>query len=250
MLALYRLFEEEPRLSDRVMLLNFASAKNPGGGFLKGSQAQEESLARSSGLYPCLTQFLDDMYAKNRKDPQGCLYSDDMIYSPKVPFFRYDDGSFLEEPICASVISAPAPNCGAAKGVDIKQVVNAMRTRLYRVLFLAKSQGLDVLILGAWGCGVFCNPVRTVAQLFLEALSLPEFSGAFKRVCFPIPDARMLGIFRSVLVPSEPPSIGGIDDGNEVEEEEQEQQSTSIPEKGTKGQRKARRWQKSKLAGC
>jgi uncharacterized protein (TIGR02452 family) len=33
-----------------VLALNFASARNPGGGFLNGSQAQEESLARSSAL--------------------------------------------------------------------------------------------------------------------------------------------------------------------------------------------------------
>jgi len=32
-------------------VLNFASAKNPGGGFLKGSFAQEEALAASSDLY-------------------------------------------------------------------------------------------------------------------------------------------------------------------------------------------------------
>src|SRR3954463_12627680 len=37
-----------------VACLNFASAKNPGGGFLSGSQAQEESLARASGLYASL----------------------------------------------------------------------------------------------------------------------------------------------------------------------------------------------------
>ena len=37
-----------------TLCLNFASAKNPGGGFLGGSQAQEESLARSSGLYLAL----------------------------------------------------------------------------------------------------------------------------------------------------------------------------------------------------
>ena len=41
--------------SDAVVCLNFASAKNPGGGFLGGSQAQEETLARASAIYPCLT---------------------------------------------------------------------------------------------------------------------------------------------------------------------------------------------------
>ncbi len=37
-----------------IMCLNFASAKNPGGGFLGGAIAQEECIARASGLYPCL----------------------------------------------------------------------------------------------------------------------------------------------------------------------------------------------------
>ncbi|HBR75644.1 MAG TPA: TIGR02452 family protein, partial [Cyanobacteria bacterium UBA11159] len=38
----------------KIGVLNFASAKNPGGGFLRGTQAQEESLARSSALYKSL----------------------------------------------------------------------------------------------------------------------------------------------------------------------------------------------------
>ncbi|MBY0487254.1 MAG: TIGR02452 family protein, partial [Flavobacteriaceae bacterium] len=38
----------------KVGVLNFASAKNPGGGFLGGASAQEESLARSSSLYSSL----------------------------------------------------------------------------------------------------------------------------------------------------------------------------------------------------
>src|SRR6185369_5260502 len=38
----------------RVVALNFASAKNPGGGFLGGARAQEEDMARSSALYNTL----------------------------------------------------------------------------------------------------------------------------------------------------------------------------------------------------
>ncbi|MVQ33066.1 TIGR02452 family protein [Paenibacillus sp. MAH-34] len=60
-----------------TLCLNFASAKNPGGGFLGGSQAQEESLARSSALYPCISQ-MDEMYTYNR-NLKTCLYSDYMI---------------------------------------------------------------------------------------------------------------------------------------------------------------------------
>jgi uncharacterized protein (TIGR02452 family) len=42
------------RREESIVCLNFASARNPGGGFLTGAQAQEESLARASALYPCL----------------------------------------------------------------------------------------------------------------------------------------------------------------------------------------------------
>ena len=93
------------------LCLNFASAKNPGGGFLSGSQAQEESLARSSGLYACLLP-MTEMYDYNRQIGTG-LYSDYMIYSPGVPVFRQDDGLLRDQPFFASFITSPAVNAGA-----------------------------------------------------------------------------------------------------------------------------------------
>ena len=50
------------RLSDsqkykKIAVLNFASAKNAGGGFLGGSQAQEESLARNSLAFEKVFEF-------------------------------------------------------------------------------------------------------------------------------------------------------------------------------------------------
>jgi hypothetical protein len=67
--------------------LNFASATHLGGGFLSGARAQEEYLARSSGLYASLKN--NPMYEFHRSnyDP---LYSNFAIYSPSVPVFRSD----------------------------------------------------------------------------------------------------------------------------------------------------------------
>ena len=61
------------------MLLNFASAKSPGGGFLNGARAQEEYLARSSCLYQCIRW--NPMYAFHRANDDP-LYTDYAIYSP------------------------------------------------------------------------------------------------------------------------------------------------------------------------
>jgi len=69
-----------------VAALNFASANNPGGGFLTGAQAQEESLARASGLYTMLLGY--PMY-RSLKDP---MYTNWVIYSQDVPVFRCDEG--------------------------------------------------------------------------------------------------------------------------------------------------------------
>lgn len=81
--TLEALFQEQSS-GLKVAVLNFASAKNPGGGFIGGASAQEESLARSSSLYASLTKDTT-MYQYNRAHTTF-LYSDYMIYSPKVLF--------------------------------------------------------------------------------------------------------------------------------------------------------------------
>jgi len=57
--------------NDDVLCLNFASARNPGGGFLGGSQAQEESIARATGLYKSLLQA--DVYYETNRNMKSCF---------------------------------------------------------------------------------------------------------------------------------------------------------------------------------
>ncbi len=169
--------------SDGVCVLNFASAKNPGGGFLKGSSAQEESLVRASGLYKCIRDSY--MYEFNSQDNNQCLYSHYMIYSPTVPVFRDDDGELLSEPYTVSFITAPAVNTGVAskRGVNASFIQETMVERIERVLSLAVYYQNDVLVLGSWGCGVFGGDINDLGRMFHKLL-IGKFNGAFRKVLF------------------------------------------------------------------
>lgn len=174
--------------NEKVICLNFASAKNPGGGFLGGAQAQEKSLARSSGLYASLITQMK-FYEFHRR--QGnLLYSDHMIYSPAVPVFRNDDGGLLEHTYALSFITSPAPNAGAiAKNTPSrsKEVHGVLQKRAAKVLTLAVSLGYKRIILGAWGCGVFRNSPKEVAEVFEELLE-GQFKNQFEQVTFAVFD--------------------------------------------------------------
>lgn len=184
-----------------VVCLNFASAKNPGGGFLTGSRAQEESIARSSGLYPTIKQ-MNEMYDYNRKNKTG-FYSDYMIFSPKVPVFRHDNGYLLDKPYSLSIITSPAVNAGIVREREkdkFNQIENVMYSRILKILAIAKAQKQEALVLGAFGCGVFGNNPVVVAKLFKEALKDSRFENQFKKVVFAIyegtPQKPMLNTFK------------------------------------------------------
>ncbi len=152
--------------------LNFASAKNPGGGFLGGAQAQEETLARSSALYPCQLEHRA-MYDRQRAN-RSALYLDLALFSPHVPFFRSDDGGWFDAPVLASVITCPAPNASALRQhgrFDPAEVEAVLVRRAAFVLAIAADHQVDHLVLGAWGAGVFGNDPRVVARAFAGQLA-------------------------------------------------------------------------------
>jgi uncharacterized protein (TIGR02452 family) len=160
--------------------LNFASAKNPGGGFLNGARAQEESLCRASALYECING--NAMY-RHHAAQGGGFYTNYAIYSPGVPVFKDDDGAVLDEPYLCAFVTAPAVNAGAIRDRERALVRSEMADRIEKVL--AIMAGHDAAVLGAWGCGVFKNDPDEIAELFAHALR-GRFAGVFAKVVFAV----------------------------------------------------------------
>ena len=176
-----------------VAALNFASARNVGGGYLGGARAQEEQLCRTSALYPCLLRA--PAYYEANRATKSLLYTDHAIYSPQVPFFRSEALSLEERPFAMSIVTSPAPNAGALLRQQPdreEQLEPTLRNRAGQVLAIAQAHGHRTLVLGAWGCGAFGNEPELVADAFARWLEGPRFEGAFERVVFAVfaPHAR------------------------------------------------------------
>jgi uncharacterized protein (TIGR02452 family) len=167
-----------------IAILNFASARNPGGGWLSGAKAQEEDLARCSALGYVLEQVRNsepNYYSDNHKAINS-LYTDGIIYTPNLVFFR-DHTSNLVDPYYLSVVTCPAPNLNS---LDVANhiIEKILRKRINRILTVFSIHNHETIILGAWGCGVFANNPELVARIFKEELG--NFS--FKKVIFAIPN--------------------------------------------------------------
>ncbi|MFI9803016.1 TIGR02452 family protein [Streptomyces sp. NPDC052301] len=212
--------EAARRLADApVAVLNFASARNPGGGYLNGAQAQEEALCRASALYTCLLT-ARAFYDHHRAD-RDPFYTDRVIHSPAVPVFRDDRGRLLAEPFRAGFLTAAAPNAGVVRRTQPRRAAElpgALAARAGRVLETAAANGYRRLVLGAWGCGVFQNDPAQVAGAF-RALLGPggRFAGAFEQVVFGVLDRTPGAVVRDAFARAFPESRTGASSAGQVQ---------------------------------
>ncbi|MGW6563970.1 TIGR02452 family protein [Streptomyces sp. NPDC054975] len=188
-----------------VAVLNFSSARNPGGGYLNGAQAQEEAICRASALYTTLLR-VPEFYAHHRAE-RDAFYTDRVILSPGVPVFRDDRGGLLDEPFRVGFLTSPAPNAGVVRRRTPEladRIPAALAARAERVLETAVAGGYRRLVLGAWGCGVFQNDPAEVAEAFRALLTDGgRFAGHFDEIVFGILDRTVdrttLGAFQKVF---------------------------------------------------
>ena len=172
-------------IGKKVTVLNFANNHSIGGApFIAG--AQEESLCRCSTLLPCLEAMKEAFYLKHRNDFSKGLIddmgNDDLIYTPDVVVFKTDERTDPVYPQMmphdewykVDVITCAAP--------DFRRVTNfpdnyeaLITSRIKKILDVASKERVEVLILGAWGCGAFKNPSEIVAKVFHTLLPNYDF---------------------------------------------------------------------------
>jgi len=178
-------------------VLNMASGKNPGGGVLNGSGAQEENIFRRSNLFASLYQFAN--YAtqygieKNRKQyPLDSVCGG--IYSQNITVFRSSENSgyaLLDTPFQVSVVSVPAINRPELLKTNeylriVEHLIEPTKEKMRTILRIAGKYEHKALVLSAFGCGAFCNPPEHIAELFREVFAEPEFQNRFALVVFAI----------------------------------------------------------------
>ncbi|KAI5459354.1 hypothetical protein BGZ63DRAFT_360602 [Mariannaea sp. PMI_226] len=231
----------------KVAILNMASPLSPGGGFLNGASSQEESLCMRTTLLPSL------------KDQYYRLPELGAVYTPDVLVFR-DDGSdevlpkndrFFVDCISAAMLRNPETQRNEAgwgtyvQEKDRELVLQKMRM----VMRICQLKNITHVVLGAWGCGAYGNPVSEVASAWRKVL-LPKKDTKGKKkkanretwsgveaVVFAIKDAGMADSFESAfgdgLSREELPEAVGSekgDDENDAEEEEKRELEAKIRE--------------------
>jgi len=198
---------------NRVCALNFAngSARHVGGGYKRGAKAQEEDLcrripnlfpsllgAKQKGLYP----FGPGTY-KSPTEPG--TYSD-VLFTPLLTLARKgeEDGYELYpggQRSWVALVSAAAPNCQRGECQDVNLLSNTVHS-----IFVApklKQPDVNVLILGAWGCGAFAGNPEQTCDLFIAALKDDYLGQLYDEIHFAVPQFKKedvnADVFRAAL---------------------------------------------------
>ena len=186
----------------KLCVLNFASATNPGGGVVNGSSAQEEALCRVSTLYFTLdTDENRERFYKPHRMSRDPIHNDYILYTSDIVVFKTDTATPERMPesdwFNCDVITCAAPNLrenpasryNSGEGRDRlllsdDELASVHRKRDRRIFDAAVQNKVDVLVLGAFGCGAFRNSPTVVADVMLTLAK--EYEHAFKTIEFAV----------------------------------------------------------------
>jgi uncharacterized protein (TIGR02452 family) len=163
------------------VILNMASFRHPGGGYMNGASAQEESLFRKTCLHLCLDG--------NKRETLYPIGMDSAIYSQDVLVVKDESYQYFDQYKKVSVISCPAYKCTSFDGEEYSdKIKQLMKKKLELIIRIAILYDHDSIVLGAFGCGAYHNPANIIAELCKELIE--KYKGYFKCIVFAILDDR------------------------------------------------------------
>ena len=166
-----------------VAVLNMANQTSPGGGFLQGCSAQEESLCRRSNLFDSInihpigrdkTNFNSYLREKMKGSYQVPEFG--AIYSPNIGVFRgnqdVDGYAFIGDHYDAkvNVISSAAYDIAHGSKSKPANYRENTKIKLQMILNTALEKKQECVVLGAYGCGAFGNDPKEVTSIVKEIL--------------------------------------------------------------------------------
>ena len=188
--ATMRLSKDNP--DKKIAVLNFANSVHPGGGVTRGARAQEESLCRTSTLYPVIMDQISESYYAHHRKLNDKRATDSLIYSENIIICKTDDDIPKRMPkkdwVNVDIITMAAPHLAGTNGyglvIDDSELFDIHLKRALHMLTVAAHKNVDILVLGAFGCGAFNNNPDVVSKAYKQALE--QFNGAFEKVEFAI----------------------------------------------------------------
>lgn len=174
----YRDLKMNGELVPKVLVLNLASATQPGGQTRKGASAQEEDLCRRTSLLLSLESDGARKYYEYNSARKTRMGSDAIMLSPYVEVIKDFSSDTLFEPFSVSVMSCAAPMVRLGlEGMSQREYEDMLSKRIQGMLLVAASRGYRHLILGAFGCGMYGNDAATVSDLFERVIRGFTYAG-------------------------------------------------------------------------
>jgi uncharacterized protein (TIGR02452 family) len=177
---------KQAKRSENVCVLNMASPLRPGGGVLAGATSQEEFLCARTTLLPSLKE---EFY--RLPEFGGIFTSDVLVFRSPGPLGDNASELGAGERYWVDVISAGMLRFPDLEGEEDevkrlgKKDREVVERKMRAVLRIAAAKGVKKLVLGAWGCGAYGNPVGDVAEAWSRVLSASAAEGAKKKKAIP-----------------------------------------------------------------
>ncbi|KAH7384170.1 hypothetical protein DE146DRAFT_668018 [Phaeosphaeria sp. MPI-PUGE-AT-0046c] len=160
-----------PKKSPNICILNMASPLRPGGGVLTGATSQEEFLCARTTLLPSLVE------SYYRLPELGGIWSPDILVFHNAGPLGDAKGElgpgerYWIDAVSAGMLRFPELEGGEDELKRLgKKDRSFVEAKMQAVLRIMQKKGVKKVVLGAWGCGAYGNPVIDVAQAWRKVL--------------------------------------------------------------------------------